>query len=185
MIWSIETVEEALVAVHELWWRSPGGGRWPYAGDGPWHLIQGVAGDYAGDGVDGISSSARPRPPLDAAEVRTRDAVTAWLQMPCVSNVAGAMSAVKAQKPVTTDHLRRLIWRATEELWRGEPRVPWKVIDRTLRFPRSIDAMAHAYRRTLAAIACSLNGWPERRARAMAATFRAREDWPGVGDAAA
>jgi hypothetical protein len=33
-------VQEDLVEVMQMWWRAPGGGKWPFASDGPWHLIR-------------------------------------------------------------------------------------------------------------------------------------------------
>mgnify|MGYP003577860621 CR=1 FL=1 len=38
--WTYERVEERLVETMRCWWRMPGGGRWPFAGDGPWHLAR-------------------------------------------------------------------------------------------------------------------------------------------------
>ncbi|MEH6723219.1 MAG: hypothetical protein V7686_06835, partial [Qipengyuania sp.] len=46
---TIDDLEERLVGVHALWLRSPGGGKWPFAGDGPWHLAQAEVGDIKGD----------------------------------------------------------------------------------------------------------------------------------------
>src|SRR4051794_25298419 len=37
--WTFEAVQERLVEAMRLWWRSPGGGRWPFAGDAPWQLM--------------------------------------------------------------------------------------------------------------------------------------------------
>lgn len=149
----IAEVEAALIDCHELWRRSPGGGRWPFAGDAPWHLMQRevLAGDYSGDGQDAVSSSTRPRPPLDAEEVDARDRMTAWLQL------------------VEDETDRRLLWLATAALWRGEGRVPWSAIKGWMKWERSPDALVHRYRKALAVIACRVNGWPVRRARAMAA----------------
>lgn len=148
--WTLEEVEEALIACHELWRRSPGGGRWPFAGDGPWQLIQGEDGDFGGDGVDGASSSVRPRPPLDAAEVGERDRVTAWLQW--IGDV----------------DVRKAVWLATWAFHHGEPHAPWMAIARAIRWTRSANALAGRYRMALAAITCRLNGWPMNRVRALA-----------------
>lgn len=149
----IAELEAVMIDCHELWRRSPGEGRWPYAGDAPWHLMlrSAAEGDYAGDGQDAVSSSTRPRPPLDAAEVDERDRVTAWLQL----------------VPDETD--RRLVWLATAALHRGEGRVPWKAIKGWLRWERSADALVHRYRKALAVVVCRVNGWPVRRAARMAA----------------
>jgi hypothetical protein len=37
--WTFDAVEERLIEAMRLWWRSPGGGRWPFASDAPWHLM--------------------------------------------------------------------------------------------------------------------------------------------------
>lgn len=149
----IAAVEQALIDCHELWRRSPGAGRWPFAGDGPWHLIQGEDGDYAGDGADGVSSSARPRTPLDAGEVGERDRVTAWLQL--------------LDDPAD----RAIVWRASMDLWRGEPSPQWRAMMRAIRWDRSDRALAARYPRALAMILCRLNGWPIRRAKALAEAY--------------
>lgn len=149
----VAEVEEALVECHELWRRSPGGGRWPFAGDAPWHLMQRSAheGDYGGDGQDAVSASERPRPPLDAEEVAQRDRATAWLQL------------------LPDEDDRRLVWLATAALHRGEGRVPWLAIKRWMRWERTPDALVHRYRKALAAIACHINGWPRRWVNRLAA----------------
>lgn len=148
---SIEELEEAFVACHGLWRRSPGEGKWPFAGDGPWHLMQGEAGDFAGDGVDGASSSSAPRTPLDAAEVGERDRVTGWLAM--IGNV----------------QLRRVVHIATSRLHAGEARVPWKALAGWVGWDKTPAALARAYRRELALLLCKLHGWPTRRARQLVA----------------
>src|SRR5688572_11217115 len=45
----VDALQEAFVRAHALERREPGGGKWPFAGDGPWHLIQPEVGDIAGD----------------------------------------------------------------------------------------------------------------------------------------
>lgn len=147
----VDEIEEALVEAHALERREPGGGRWPFAGDGPWHLIRGEAGDYGGDGQDGASSSRAPRPPLDAAEVARLAELRRWLQL------------------IPHESDRKLVWIATARLHAGEGRVPWKAVARWMRIDRSPDALALRYRKALAGVVCVLNGWPSRRARAMAA----------------
>ncbi|QZD87677.1 hypothetical protein [Qipengyuania psychrotolerans] len=82
---TLEDLEERLIGVHELWRRSPGEARWPFAGDGPWHLAQGEVGDIKGDFSETLITtdagkellvrkieSRRPRTALDAREVGER-----------------------------------------------------------------------------------------------------------------
>lgn len=161
---TIEDLEERLVAVHALWLRSPGGGKWPFAGDGPWHLAQAEVGDIKGDYSETLLEtdsgkvmqvrkvdSRAPRTPLNAAEVDERDRVTGWLGL------------------VSDEQLRKAVWLASEALHRGESRVPWLGIARWVRWERSRQALEQRYRLVLGEVVCALNGWPKRRARVLAA----------------
>ncbi len=163
-----------MIGCHDLWWRSPGSGVSPFAGDGPWRLMLSEQGDMAGEvsttvldtgsrliDVIKIDTSRRPRTALDGSEVAERDRVTAWLEL--------------LAEPLD----RVIVHRATLSLWRGEPRPPWKEIKRAILWPKGLDALAFAYRRSLALIVCHLNGWPARRARALAASERRYEPWQG------
>lgn len=149
---TIFAMEEMLIECHDLWHRSPGQARWPFAGDGPWHLLRrdGGAGDYGGDGQDGVSSDKPPRTPLRTREVDRRDLVTGWL---------GAV-------PEIID--RRMIWLATRQLHKGEGRIPWKALKGWLGYERTTRALAWRYRVVLARMVCQVNGWPMQRARALA-----------------
>ncbi|MBX7496776.1 hypothetical protein K3172_12995 [Qipengyuania sp. 6B39] len=161
---TIEDMEEAMVRVHALWRRSPGGGKWPFAGDGPWHLAQGEVGDIKGDWSETLIEtdsgkqlpvrkveSREPRTPLSSAEVDERDRVTAWVGL------------------VADEQLRKAVWLATEALARGEGRVPWTAIAAWVRWERTPNALKLRYRMALGAVVCGLNGWPSRRARVLAA----------------
>lgn len=70
-------VERGLVAVMELWRRTPGQGRGsPFASDGPWELAD---RELYGPDVD---SDVPLRPaPLTRAEVAERDRVSAWIEL--------------------------------------------------------------------------------------------------------
>ena len=168
--WTIHGVEDALIECHGLWWRSPGAGSWPFAGDGPWHLIRGEVGDYAGDTSESImqteagkdvsirvTESRAPRVPLNVAEVETRDRVTAWLAL--------------LADPVD----RQIVHHATFTLWRGEGRIGWRAIAGWIRWTKSDRAMSWRYRKALGTITCVLNGWPSRRAKALADGYTAPE----------
>ncbi|MBB3034042.1 hypothetical protein [Alteriqipengyuania lutimaris] len=149
---TLAEVEAALIDCQVLWWRSPGGTHWPFAGDAPWHLMQRsvVAGDYGGEGVDGVAVERAPRTALDAAEVSERDRVTAWLDL--------------LEDPLD----RQVVWMATARLQKGEACVPWSKIRRWAKSERTPRALEHRYLRGLALILCQLNGWPVNRARAIA-----------------
>ena len=157
--WTLDDVEEAFVECHDLWRRSPGGGKRPFAGDAPWHLLQRSAqdGDYCGDGQDGVASSTRPRAPLNTREIAQRDRLTGWLQW--------------IADPVD----RRIVWYAAGALHREESRVPWKELAKAIDWERSRNALAWRYKRSLAAIVCRLNGLPARKADAIATAGFMRE----------
>lgn len=85
-LWTYEMVEARLVEAMELWRRSPGGGRWPFASDAPWHLMRrfNEAGQgfefHDARGGDMKSSDVPLRPlPLSIEEVAERDAVSEWV----------------------------------------------------------------------------------------------------------
>lgn len=165
---SIEELEEAFVRLHALWRRSPGGGKWPYAGDGPWHLAQGEVGDIKGFWSTTLIQndsgkllevrkveSPEPRSALDAAEVDERDRVTGWVGM------------------VRDEQLRKVVWLVSEALARGDHgpggRAPWSGIARMVRWDRTPNALKARYRTAMGEVVCVLNGWPARRARVLAA----------------
>ena len=166
----IEEVELAFIRCHALERREPGGGKWPFAGDGPWHLAQGEVGDIAGDFSETLIvneagkelrvrkvEAREPKTPLSSAEVDELALLRGWLQL--VPDAPGQLGAL---------HDRKLVWLATGRLHAGEGRVPWTALKGWMRSPRSPDALVRRYRMALAVVACRLNGWPERRARVMA-----------------
>jgi len=161
----IEELQEAFIRCHDLERREPGNGRWPFAGDAPWHLMQREveAGDYCGDGQDGVGSSVAPRPPLSAAEVGELATLRSWLLL--VPEATG--------KGMAVDHDRKLVWVASGRLAQGDVadggRVPWKAVGRWIGSPRHPVTLAERYRVALATVVCLLNTWPVARARRMAA----------------
>lgn len=161
----IEALQDAFIRAHALERREPGGRKWPFAGDGPWHLIQRDR-DEAPELEDRSETlietdagkllqvrkldSRMPRTSLDAAEVAELALLRQWLML-------------------VPERDRKLVWIATARLHAGEGRVPWKAIGRWLKIDRSPDTLALWYRQGLARAVCSLNGWPQRRAMRMAA----------------
>ena len=153
MKFEVETladIEDHLMECHELWWRTPGGGRSPFAKDAPWYLIVPEPGDYGGDGIDGASSSRRPRPALDAGEVGRRDALSAWLQL--------------IEDPVDRNVVR--LASCPPHLEAGK--LTWKRIKALVGWDKGESALAWRYKRGLATILCRINGWPSRRITALA-----------------
>jgi hypothetical protein len=140
--WSFDLVREALVDAMALWRRSPGEGRWPFASDGPWHLMSrdAQAGDYDARGGFDTSSDVALRPlPLSREEVDWRDAVTEWL----------------ALVPAAAD--RRLLAICLDHHARGWTQLPWGRVMHAFGVTRGKDGLQKRYRLALRAIAERLN----------------------------
>ncbi len=131
-----EDVESALIDAMLVQWRTEGG-HWPFAGDGPWHLIKKEdLAQYEG----GKTPPRPPRVPPSRAELgRMREVLFGWLPL------------------VPSDIDRRVIvvgitWRA-----RGEKRVPWRKVADKIGGGLSPDAAKMRYRRALHALTVALN----------------------------
>lgn len=96
--WSFDAIEERLIEAMHLWRRSPGDGRWPFAGDAPWQLMTrktrvsiGIEGGLKGrelqlhmqaeDAEEAKRWEGRERTgPLDRDDVARRDEASEWLR---------------------------------------------------------------------------------------------------------
>ncbi len=137
--WSFDLVREALVETTVLWRRSPGEGRWPFAADGPWHLMSRDAqSDYDARGGDLTEPVLRPLP-LSPEECDRRDTVSEWLML----------------VPAAAD--RRLLATCLEFHARGYTQLPWSRIVPMMGLARGKDGLQKRYRRALRAIAEGLN----------------------------
>lgn len=135
--WTYEEVQEDLVEARRLWRRAPGGGRWPFAGDGPWHLVskETAAGDY--DEKHG-NEDAEARPlPLSRAELRMMEQISEWLQY-------------------APERDRQLIVVVLSQLARGAKRVSWTKVQRRLDSENSSRGLGMRYSRAIAKIAQEL-----------------------------
>lgn len=140
--WTFELVREALIETTLLWRRSPGSGRWPFASDGPWHLMSrdSQAGDYDARGGFDTSSDVAVRPlPLSRDDVDQRDAVSEWMML----------------VPAAAD--RRLLAVCLDFHARGYTQLPWSKIMPFMGVSRGKDGLAKRYRAALRAIAEGLN----------------------------
>lgn len=140
--WTFDLVREALVEAALLWRRSPGSGRWPFASDGPWHLMSRDvhAGDYDARGGFDSSSDVAVRPlPLSRVEVERRDAVSEWIGM------------------VPKEEDRRLLALCCEFYARGFAQLPWRRIKRVMGVERGEAGLRKRFERAVGAIAMSLN----------------------------
>lgn len=79
--WTFEAVEDRMVEAMRFAWRDEPG-NWPFAGDGPWHLIQREVrlGDYDARGGD-MEAPPLPRIPLTREERARMMEATGWLSL--------------------------------------------------------------------------------------------------------
>jgi hypothetical protein len=165
-------VEGRLIEAVELWRRSPGGGRSPFAGDGPWELLTertraDAGGGYLGRGE--VEAAALRRLPLSRAEVARRDEASAWLTM-------------------IDESERRVVIAAIHQLAAGRARIDWMGMKARLGIARGAGALAMRYERAVGFIAFRLNGKGEKLARALSRRqgqgweqVMARAAWSGAG----
>lgn len=134
-ILTYDDVEARLVEAMRLWHRSPGEGRWPYAGDAPWHLMQREAhkGDYDARGGDMAQTAPRALP-LDRDEVDERDLVSNWLRH------------VKEAD-------RRIVVLAITHLASGAARVPWVQVRDQMGIALGAGGVQRRYSKALTSIA--------------------------------
>jgi hypothetical protein len=152
MVWSAEEVEQRLVDALNLWRRSPGEGRWPFASDAPWHLmtraVRAEAGTVKGmelwrvmqedDDSETRQWQGRDRPqPLTRDEVALRDQASEWLAIVPAAD-------------------RRIVVLALSDLVRGR-RVSWLAMRAEVGVKLGADGLRRRYTRALAAIAAHLN----------------------------
>lgn len=147
-VWTFAAVRDALVETVVLWRRSPGDGVWPFASDGPWHLmVREIAkGDYDARGGDGTSSDVTLRPlPLTREEVAVRDRRSAWL----------------LHIPAADD--RRLVIAVCGALASGYTRPPWAKLKRRFGIRLGQGGLERRYSKAITAICECLNGAEIRR----------------------
>ena len=121
VFWTYERVLERLVETVCCWRRMPGGGRWPFASDGPWHLIREEDREHYGS-AENISPAApehrpdRPPPkplPLRRAEIAAMQEATEWITW------------------VPEDKRIALVF-GLGKLASGASRIPWRRLSRRL-----------------------------------------------------
>jgi hypothetical protein len=130
-----DDVQDRLIEAVQLHWRTERGS-WPFAGDGPWHLI---AKEDLNEFTGGRSPAAMPRIPLGKAEVATMREAFGWLLL------------------VSDDLDRRVIVLAVTERAKGAKRVPWKVVARAAGGRHEPDALRMRYIRALGALTQRVN----------------------------
>lgn len=136
---SFDDLEARLVEAVQLQWRTEGG-RWPFASDGPWHLIRKEVWDW-----DARDPKPMPRIPLSRSELARLNEAMGWLAM-----VAG-------------DFERRLIVAAITRLAKGDKQVPWRRLLKAMGLTHGSDGLRMRYGRAMTALVNRLNGAEKRR----------------------
>jgi hypothetical protein len=151
--WTFAAVEERLLEAMRLWWRSPGGGKWPFAADAPWHLMTratriatgGLKGRefqlhmQAEDAEETRQWQGRERPvPLTREDVGRRDAASAWI----VS---------------VPERDRKLVLLALTQLAAGKAQVSWMRLKPLLGVEFGADGLRKRYWRAVTGIVEALN----------------------------
>lgn len=131
---SFDDVEARLVEAVRLWRRMPGGGRWPFAGDGPWQL---VTREVYGPDVD-KDAPVRERPPT-RAEIAAMEEASEWLLL-------------------VPEADRRLVALAIGRLARGEKRVAWAKLKAAMGVRHGADGLRMRYSRAISRVCEVLNG---------------------------
>ncbi|WP_447727263.1 hypothetical protein [Sphingomonas koreensis] len=130
-----DDVEGRLVDAVRLHWRTETGG-WPFASDGPWHLIR---KEMFVDHDAGREAARMPRVPLGKVEVARMREAFGWLLL------------------VPVDHDRRLIVEGVKLLAKGHKRVPWARLAKRGLGDAGPDALRMAYRRAMGALTQRVN----------------------------
>jgi hypothetical protein len=152
--WTFDAVKERLIEALMLWRRSPGGGKWPFAKDAPWHLMTRrtrlMTADYkAGrelqlhlqreDDEEAKRWEGRDsRGPLSRDEIARRDEATEWLTW-------------------MAEDARRVVILALVQLARGADNISWVKVKATLGSEVSRQAVYKRYSTAIHRVAVRLN----------------------------
>ena len=158
-LWTFDAVQQRIVDAVRAWWHGEGG-RWPFASDGPWHLLTREArADIKAEGLkrselDQLLAAAgagapEPKVPLSLAEIAERDEVTEeWL-------------------PMVSERDRRIVVLGAMQLAGGRSRISWRDIRAKLEggpavslvdLPETTRGLGMRYSRAITAICKQLNG---------------------------
>jgi hypothetical protein len=141
-------VERELVEAVRLHWRLPGqGGSWPFAGDGPWHLVNRV--DRAGSAMDVW------RQEQDEAALRSADRRLS--SVPLTSDEVDWMEERLAWLLRVQDADRKLVELALKARAAGSTRIDWARIRSKLPIEVSKIGLYRRYSRAIQRIAEGVN----------------------------
>lgn len=130
---SFRDLEARLVEAVHLLWRIEGG-TWPFASDGPWHLI-------VKEWADWDARDAKPvrQGPLTRAELARLEEVGRWQAM-------------------IPERDRRLVVLAVRELAKGAASVPWMALRAPMGLALGAGGLRKRYERALGALCKRING---------------------------
>ncbi|MDZ7894186.1 MAG: hypothetical protein U5M50_04010 [Sphingobium sp.] len=134
-LWSWALVQDRLVEAAAIQRRMNSGG-WPFASDGPWHLIVADRWDWDKDGWQDLPV---PRVPPSREQIRRSEEATGWL----------------VHAP---ERDRRLIVLAVMALASGRRQVPWRALLRPMGLTLGARGLSQRYSRAVTAICNALNG---------------------------
>jgi hypothetical protein len=132
--WTFDMVEARLVETIHCLRRMPGDGRWPFASDGPWHLIRKQWEDW-----DARDPKPLRRVPLSRAEIRAMEEATEWLAA------------------VADEDQRRIIVAGLIDRANGRTQTGWAALRARLQMPQSSAYLSTRYSRGIGYIANVLN----------------------------
>jgi hypothetical protein len=152
--WTFGAVKERLIDALMLWRRSPGGGKWPFAKDAPWHLMTRRTRMSAADYKQGRELQLHMqredddeakrwegrdrRGGLSRDEVARRDEATEWLTW-------------------MAEDARRVVILALSQLASGKDNVNWARVKAALGSEIGNKGVYRRYSRAIAAVAARLN----------------------------
>jgi hypothetical protein len=144
VFWTYDEVEARLIEAVRCRRRMAGGGRWPFAGDGPWHLIPAAAraetlADFLLDAAQmGHDEVPREGPP-SRAEIAAMEQAEEWLTY------------------IDDDRQRLALAGGLIERAKGRKRIGWKALRDRLGEAVTPAGMERRYARAVALIAGVLN----------------------------
>ena len=133
--WDFDGVQARLVEAMEFQRRLPRGGGWPFASDGPWHLIVKDWWDWGAHDDKPV-----PRVPLSRDQLSRMEEALAWVLF------------------VPSDDDRRLIAMAVRNLAAGRKTVPWTKLLKPMGVQHGAHGLRKRYSRAITCICNALNG---------------------------
>ena len=138
--WTYALTEARMIEAMRLAWRDEPG-RWPFSGDGPWHLI---LRDFSDHGAH--DAAAIPKLPLSRKERARMDEARSWLSM--ISGDGAKTLGEGGDARLVVCVLRKL----AAHRGPGRGRVDWHAVMRAFRIGRGMGALQKRYSRAIGKI---------------------------------